>query len=72
MSCEDYEPEDCLPAWEEMDPLQQAALEASCNVFMDEDRAHEFCPQCGKAYEDFSDLGCGYCDARHRDFGVMP
>jgi len=32
----------------------------------------EFCPNCGKAYEDFSDLGCGRCDRRHPDYRVLP
>ena len=32
----------------------------------------ECCPNCGKEYEDFSDMGCEKCDHRHPDFGVMP
>lgn len=28
------------------------------------------CHHCGKHYEDFSDLGCGYCDQRHPGFGA--
>jgi hypothetical protein len=29
------------------------------------------CPFCGKAYEDFSDMGCGHCDRRSPDWGTM-
>lgn len=29
------------------------------------------CHYCGKAYEDFSDLGCQYCDQRHPHYGVL-
>ena len=28
------------------------------------------CPRCGKPYEDFSDLGCGYCDSRSAEWGI--
>lgn len=31
----------------------------------------DFCPHCGKEYEDFSDLGCEYCDVRHPAYGVL-
>ncbi len=34
------------------------------------DRA--MCPECGKEYEDFSDIGCGRCDQRSPDWGMMP
>ena len=30
----------------------------------------ECCPHCGKPLEDFSDLGCEYCDRRHPGFGT--
>jgi len=30
------------------------------------------CPYCGKEYEDFSDLGCGHCDRRSPDWGLLP
>jgi rubrerythrin len=33
-----------------------------------DDLESESCPHCGKAYEDFSDLGCGFCDRRSPDF----
>lgn len=26
----------------------------------------DYCPFCGKEYEDWSDAGCGHCDARMR------
>lgn len=29
-----------------------------------------YCGRCGKEFEDFSDLGCELCDARHPGFGV--
>ncbi len=28
------------------------------------------CSHCGKAFDDFSDLGCEYCDTRHPGYGV--
>jgi len=59
-------------------PVGQGRCDGCCAVavaceysgFPDEDIAT--CPHCGKEYEDFSDLGCGHCDARHPDFGAMP
>lgn len=58
-----------LPPWEEMDPLERAAVDASC----DEERpAEDYCPHCGKAFDEFGDLGCGYCDRRSPEWGIMP
>lgn len=31
----------------------------------------EYCPHCGKALEDFSDLGCGHCDRRSPEWGIL-
>jgi hypothetical protein len=31
----------------------------------------EACHYCGKEFEDFSDLGCEHCDARHPHYGVI-
>lgn len=36
-----------------------------------DDEDSECCPCCGKEYGDFSDMGCGYCDRRSPDFGVI-
>lgn len=46
-------------------------------VFDEEDdfgdpAGEEYCPHCGKEYTEFADLGCGYCDRRSPDWGVMP
>src|SRR6266850_5193183 len=30
------------------------------------------CKHCGKELEDFSDIGCGYCDQRHPEWGLLP
>ena len=30
-----------------------------------------YCWHCGKDVEDFSDLGCEYCDRRHPDYGMV-
>lgn len=38
----------------------------------DEEDPRECCPRCGKAFEEFGDLGCGYCDRRSPDFGIRP
>lgn len=44
-----------------------------CEPWMDyEPDESDFCPHCGKEYEDFSDMGCGYCDRRSPDWGIMP
>lgn len=41
--------------------------------FADEEEPEsDFCHHCGKNIYDFSDLGCGKCDARHPDWGMMP
>lgn len=32
----------------------------------------QICEHCGKELEDFSDLGCEYCDVRHPHFGLLP
>ena len=29
----------------------------------------DVCPHCGKEFEDFSDIGCGYCDRRSPEWG---
>lgn len=31
----------------------------------------ERCRHCGKDLQDFSDLGCEWCDRRHPDFGSV-
>ena len=62
---------DTEPAWEDMDPLQRAAFEASIED-VEYARAEDFCSHCGKEMSDFSDLGCEHCDRRHPDFGTMP
>lgn len=31
----------------------------------------ECCQHCGKELEDFSELGCAYCDGRHPAFGTL-
>ena len=38
----------------------------------DPDDGQERCQECGKDYEDFSDIGCWRCDQRSPDFGVLP
>lgn len=40
--------------------------------WMDYDSEPDCCRHCGKELEDFSDLGCEHCDARHPLFGVLP
>jgi len=35
------------------------------------DEPEPVCDHCGKPLEDFSDLGCEYCDARHPYFGIV-
>lgn len=32
----------------------------------------DYCPHCGKEFEDFSDLGCGRCDQRSSEWGMEP
>ncbi len=59
------------PAWEDMDPQQRAAYEASVEDF-EESRCEDFCSSCGKEFSDFSDLGCGRCDRRSPEFGMVP
>lgn len=36
----------------------------------DDGKPPQTCGHCGKGLEDFSDLGCSYCDRRHPNFGV--
>lgn len=43
-----------------------------CDCGVEDTRTPEVCPHCGKEYEDFSDLGCEYCDRRHPNFGITP
>ncbi len=62
---------DVEPAWEDMDELQRAAYEASIEEH-EYARSDDFCSHCGKAFDDFSDLGCGYCDRRSPEWGMMP
>jgi hypothetical protein len=43
-----------------------------CEMNQDEDEDGEpCCGHCGKPFEEFSDLGCGYCDRRSPDWGIM-
>lgn len=65
--CEEDEPLEDLSAWEEMTPEQQAAVEG-----LDDEDPLDYCDHCGKAFEDFSDLGCGYCDRRSPEWGILP
>lgn len=37
----------------------------------EEEPEENCCSRCGKEYEDFSDLGCEYCDRRHPLFGLL-
>lgn len=37
----------------------------------DHDSDIRYCPMCGKEYEDFSDLGCEYCDVRYPGYGIL-
>lgn len=54
-----------IPAWDETDAEQQAALAATTAV---EELAaeEEVCDYCGKPLGEFSDLGCARCDRRVR------
>lgn len=36
-----------------------------------DDEELDCCPHCGKEYQDFSDMGCGHCDQRSPDWGVL-
>jgi len=38
----------------------------------DSGEPRECCGHCGKEFEDWSDLGCEYCDARHPCYGIVP
>ena len=40
-------------------------------AYASEDTEDECCPFCGKEYEDFSDMGCGFCDRRSPDWGLV-
>ena len=42
-----------------------------CQYDFDPGFPPQFCDHCGKDFEDFSDLGCEYCDARHPHYGVI-
>ena len=48
--------------------------ESQCVCDCDEADEEELatCPHCGKAYEEFGDLGCEYCDRRHPGYGTIP
>lgn len=37
---------------------------------LEPDEAEPICGHCGKALEDFSDLGCEHCDQRHPGYGT--
>ena len=36
-----------------------------------DDEEEHCCVHCGKPFEDFSDIGCRYCDRRSPDYGVL-
>jgi hypothetical protein len=61
------------------DPPQVICIDCEAkidNAFWDalyqDDRVPATCKHCGKEYEDFSDLGCGHCDRRHPEYGMLP
>lgn len=62
---------DTEPPWDAMTPCQRAAIEANLADLAELD-PEDFCSHCGKEFSDFSDLGCGYCDRRNSDWGMMP
>lgn len=41
------------------------------DIGVDEEDQRECCSFCGKPYEDFSDLGCGHCDRRSPEWGLV-
>jgi len=47
-------------------------VEDDFDYYGDDERTEDICEHCGKALEDFSDLGCEYCDRRHPLFGLVP
>lgn len=39
----------------------------------DEERPEsEYCHHCGKAFDEWGDMGCEFCDRRHPGFGILP
>lgn len=46
-------------------------IAVSCCEAFDPPPPEAYCPHCGKEYEDWSDLGCGRCDSRHHEYGVL-
>lgn len=41
------------------------------DYWLSDEDDRDTCPHCGKEYEEFGDLGCEYCDARHPGFGTL-
>jgi hypothetical protein len=64
-----------MTAWEEI--MSENAVDPNIDALEyypgePDDEAEECCSSCGKPYEDFSDMGCGRCDQRHPDWGLLP
>lgn len=38
----------------------------------DDEEEEPICSHCGKPLYDFSDLGCGRCDRRSPEWGILP
>ena len=38
---------------------------------MSVDPSEDRCDHCGKPFDEFGDLGCGHCDRRHPEFGLL-
>jgi hypothetical protein len=56
--------------------LCEACHDYPCSCDLDDldlpEEGPECCEYCGKPFEDFSDLGCGYCDLRSPEWGLLP
>lgn len=51
--------------------LHCPACEALCFDSSDEIKDEPVCLHCGKPLYDFSDIGCGHCDQRSPEWGIV-
>jgi len=52
------------------EPIPLTVADTDPAEFDEERPPEDYCPHCGKAYDEFGDLGCGFCDRRSPEWGI--
>jgi hypothetical protein len=58
--------------YEDEEEIQEGGYPDEYDCYDEKIDQDDICSHCGKDRYDFSDLGCGYCDRRHPEWGMFP